>query len=247
VLVKLGLTSQQAKVYLALSMLQQASAKTISRTADIDRTEVYRAISGLQDIGVIEKIMAKPIEYKLISEEQGINFLIDRKKREVSNLEEKAQELLEVHSHKNPFESIQEDKLSYVVRSEAYFSKMKEVILNTNSTHDVLTTLNRSNEFDSLRKKLGIMYRKGVRVRLIVEVPDLKTEIPHKVLASEFRKTTERIAAPLSIHDKKQLIIFVSETTKWRDASLIHTNNPRMVNLAVQYFDKLWAEAQPIA
>ena len=51
---------------------------------------------------------------------------------------------------------------------------------------------------------------------------------------------------PLGIHDKKELFIFLSETTKWHDASVLHTNNPRMVNMAIQYFDKLWEKAEQI-
>ena len=52
--IRLGLTFVQSKVYLALIKAGFATIKTISKTAQLDRSEVYRGISELQRLGLVE-------------------------------------------------------------------------------------------------------------------------------------------------------------------------------------------------
>lgn len=256
VLVELGLTSQQAKVYLALSKLQQASVRTMSEAADIDRTEVYRAISGLQVIGLVEEIIAKPLEYRVLPLKQGIKFLVDRKKLELLKIEQQAKELLKNQMRKSIVRKVDDERMSFVYRSESYFPKMKEAMMNDQSSLDVLTNIRRFLEFDDFHTNVfdpGCDMPK-IRKRLIIEipmgqpVPEFLTHKKPKPLEKQvsIRTTTEEIAAPLGIHDKRELMIFVSENTGFREASMLHTTNPRIVKLAVGYFEGLWEKAVEI-
>jgi sugar-specific transcriptional regulator TrmB len=72
----LGLTTLQAKTYLAIAILEKATVKTISKTAKIARQEIYRVTSELQEKGLIEKIIATPVEYRAIPVHDAINVLL---------------------------------------------------------------------------------------------------------------------------------------------------------------------------
>jgi len=54
-LTKLGLTSLQARVYLALDKIKIETAKGIANITEIDRANIYRILSSLQSIGLVEK------------------------------------------------------------------------------------------------------------------------------------------------------------------------------------------------
>ena len=56
VLIKLGFTNSQARIYLAFNKLGPATVKTVARTARLDRGEAYRVISALEEKGFLEKI-----------------------------------------------------------------------------------------------------------------------------------------------------------------------------------------------
>ena len=64
ILVRLGLTFCQAKIYLALLQLGTSSAKTISNYTNIARPDIYRVIRGLVMLGLVEKSIGKPANFK---------------------------------------------------------------------------------------------------------------------------------------------------------------------------------------
>ncbi|MFB3888399.1 MAG: helix-turn-helix domain-containing protein [Candidatus Bathyarchaeia archaeon] len=53
VFMRLGLTMNQARVYLALARLGLTTAKRLSKDAQISRQDVYRVMSELQEIGLL--------------------------------------------------------------------------------------------------------------------------------------------------------------------------------------------------
>jgi hypothetical protein len=52
-----GLTTLQARIYLTTASLEKATIKTISKTANTARQEIYRAVAELQEKGLIEKVI----------------------------------------------------------------------------------------------------------------------------------------------------------------------------------------------
>ena len=63
-LIDLGLTLLQAKVYLALVQSGTLKVGTIAQVSKVARPDVYRTLQKLQDLGLIEKIITKPILFR---------------------------------------------------------------------------------------------------------------------------------------------------------------------------------------
>jgi sugar-specific transcriptional regulator TrmB len=90
VLVELGLTHLQAKVYLALMELKTATARDIHTFSNVARQDVYRLLSELEEKDLIEKIIAKPKKFRPIPPNDAISILLQRRREKNRSLEKKA-------------------------------------------------------------------------------------------------------------------------------------------------------------
>jgi len=85
-LTKLGLTLNQARVYLALATQNQLSAREISKNAGITRQKVYRIIPQLLNKGLAIKQLTHPATYKATLPKNALHTLLEQRKRENNQL-----------------------------------------------------------------------------------------------------------------------------------------------------------------
>jgi sugar-specific transcriptional regulator TrmB len=90
ILVELGLTQTEAKVYMALLCLKSATARNIHRASKVARQDVYQLLSDLQEKGLIEKILEKPAKFKPIPANEAISILTQRRNEQNSQLKKRA-------------------------------------------------------------------------------------------------------------------------------------------------------------
>jgi sugar-specific transcriptional regulator TrmB len=90
VLIGLGLTSRQSKIYLAIAGLEMATAKTISTVSGVRRENVYRIIPQLQEIGLIEKIIDTPIKFRAIEIKDAVLILLNQRIKQTDKLQKEA-------------------------------------------------------------------------------------------------------------------------------------------------------------
>ena len=251
ILKQLGLTSQQAKVYLALCRTEKASVRTISQIAQIDRSEVYRAVSGLQTIGLIEKIIDVPTKYRSMPLANSFSILLRHKKKEISEIESSVSKL--ALEKEKIFENInaKNENLILIPKTEPYLPKLKEKILLTKHSIDVLTTPSRD-KYIPVHKETIQCLKKGVKMRVVTDDPENRAIFNKDFLSYKnypsysFRKTDEVIAAPLAILDKKEVFIFISDITDFLEATALISNNPRLVAIIQEYFNGLWDNSHEI-
>jgi sugar-specific transcriptional regulator TrmB len=60
----LGLTSYEAKVFIALQKLETGSARDVSHIADVPRSQVYGAAESLEEHGLVEVQQSSPLRYR---------------------------------------------------------------------------------------------------------------------------------------------------------------------------------------
>lgn len=92
---RLGLSPNQAKVYLALAQVDSASVKIIEKISGVPREEVYRKLRELQKLGFIECFLSKPKTCRAAPLETVINTMLHHKSEEISNLQLKTEELIQ--------------------------------------------------------------------------------------------------------------------------------------------------------
>lgn len=74
----LGLTSYEAKVFIALQKLDTRSARDISRIADDPRSQVYGAAESLEERGIVEVQQSSLIRYRPVDLEAAKTHLWSR-------------------------------------------------------------------------------------------------------------------------------------------------------------------------
>ena len=78
-LIQVGFTETQAKLYLTLINLGKTDAKTLSKQANVPRQATYRALGELQEKGLVEKIISLPQEYKAVPLQDGLAIMVKEK------------------------------------------------------------------------------------------------------------------------------------------------------------------------
>jgi sugar-specific transcriptional regulator TrmB len=75
---RLGLTTYEARVFLALQKLGSGTASEVSDVADVPRSQVYGAAEGLEERGLIETQQSTPTVYRPVPLEQARTQLLDQ-------------------------------------------------------------------------------------------------------------------------------------------------------------------------
>jgi sugar-specific transcriptional regulator TrmB len=251
-LTQLGLTPVQARVYLALATLDQATAKEISNHSNIAREEVYRILAALQKKSLIERIIASPTQFKAIPMEQGLSILIRRKEKEISEIKEETSKILKYLKQSNANTAMDEDTshFAFIPGREAIILRLKKMTENTEKTMDAIAE-GRSfgRAMFELFEATSEALRKGARIRVIVNNPEEKklwrkavqefTKTPHY----ELKTLTTKNSLVLAIYDKKEVVIMCVSRKDFAASPALWSNNPNLIEIAQNYFESMWEKA----
>ncbi|MFC7058925.1 TrmB family transcriptional regulator [Halovenus salina] len=75
---QLGLTTYEARVFIALQKLGTGTASEISSVVDVPRSQVYGASEGLEERGLVETQQSTPTAYRPVRLEQARRLLLDQ-------------------------------------------------------------------------------------------------------------------------------------------------------------------------
>jgi sugar-specific transcriptional regulator TrmB len=251
-LVQLGCTLQQAKVYLNLAKLETAKATDIANLSKVPRQEVYRLLFELQDLGLIEKIIAVPTKYRAIQIEDGLTILMDRKNKELSELRKNACDLIDKLKD-DYLERPHKDLADFVLipEREALVLKLKNAIQNACESIDAMCTLQSLSQ--GLFSLSGIQTKpvsQNLKVRVITNQA-LNEATLQTFLQSQFfnpevfhhRIITAGSLPKFAIFDNCQVFIGCSLNANFADDSALWANSTNLVRLVQDYFGRLWVTA----
>lgn len=251
-LTHLGLTCWQARVYLALAQSGMATAKKISRVSGIPRQHIYSAVFALQELGLVEKIIAIPLMFKAAPIQDGLSILMDRKARETLELRTKTRELLQKLKKSNTRETLKEEWPQFVLipKDKAGFKKRKKAFENAQKSIDVITSWRKhASVLLNYTEILDNALKRGVTIRVITEKPkdensslkieqNIQANLPHKV-----RYICNPLSAETAIYDKKEVFIDVSVSRSYGECPALWSNNPCLLAIVQDYFEMMWLTA----
>lgn len=102
---RLGLTSYEAKVFIALHTLGSGTAREVAEVADVPRSQVYSVAESLETRGLLEVGQSTPIRYRPVDLEEARETLRERFEREG----DRAFEYVETVREERAGEEAQED------------------------------------------------------------------------------------------------------------------------------------------
>ncbi len=258
-LLHLGLTTSQAKVYIALLRLATDSKGiTIAKFADVPRQDVYRLLVELQEIGLVQKTIAKPATFRASPPEEAVDILLRKKLGDFSQLKLEADNF--VSNVKNFFGSYNSEpaisdneQFTLVSEREALTYRSRILIEKTQvSLNDVTPFSELVPWLTILSKALNDAMNRGVKIRWITEKPQKLTQLPQymeqhiKSGRFKLRFIDHAPKAKIGIYDSKEIILGMYTDSAFARSPALWSNNKSLVSIAESHFEASWKSATQI-
>jgi len=251
-LTRLGLTLNQAKVYVALLRLGGGKASEVAREAGVERAETYRALAKLERMGLVRASPSKPMKFIPSPPEEGVAKLLeaylDRLKRMRREAEEAVRVLKEVE--RKPLQ--QAVMIELVVGRRRAIRKALEMIRRAKVEVDCVTSaygLKRALK-GGIAEAFEEAVKRGVKVKVLSEVfGDNLAEARLFSQIAEFKHSSHLNAFLLIVDDEEALVgVTVKEDTSLdtEDHMELWTNSGFFVKAMRQFFYKAWSEAEEL-
>ena len=79
-LLGLGLSLNQARVYLAVLKLEKTTVAQVAKYSKVRREDVYRILPSLEKMGLIERLLGKPTEIRATPISDALSLLVSEEK-----------------------------------------------------------------------------------------------------------------------------------------------------------------------
>jgi HTH-type transcriptional regulator, sugar sensing transcriptional regulator len=244
ILVSLGLTQLQARTYLALISLNEADVQRISKQSNVARQDIYRIIPRLEQLGLVEEIIATPKQYRAISLNEGTLSLYQKKIDEHTKLKNNIESL--VREANKPINNIcEENKSDFIITNNP-----KRVAENLEKTYSEALYLDiilpGGKAIDFMAYQLYDCISKAISNNAKIRIITTKT-----MLASRTQKRLQILALSpnfkikfvdsmfvfcLAIVNKKEVNISISA----KGVPSLWTNNCQVVSMSQLMFENQW-------
>lgn len=242
----------QARVYLALAKLGDATIKTIATISKVARQDIYRILSELQNLGLVEKLVDTPTKFRAIPIKECVFILLQNKSKEMAELQQEAGELILDFSKNRGKDELIEEESQFVIINElqARRLKSKKAMEKVQKTIRIVTkgTIFTPLIF-ALSEEIFKAVNRGVKIQLVVGKPEGETALPEPIQALkgnplfEIRYDRSIPSSALAIYDDKEVILTISASSRPPEAPILWSNNPSLVELAQNYFKIMWNAA----
>lgn len=242
ILMDFGLSYLQANVYLNLVKLGTANVKIIAQTSKVARQDVYRIMPILLEVGLGEKIIAKPAMYKATPLKDGVSILLRRKKDEHTELQKKKKYLLDNFYVNNKKTRLQEEETQFKITAETtlLLNMHKKMIQNIDNNLDViLLSVAKPAKLFEEWTFLDEVYktRKNVNVRVITNESAKKLQGTANNVKFKIRYSVTPLHFGIHIFDNKEVTLSISHNS---GIPCLWSNNPNVLMLTQNYFETLW-------
>jgi sugar-specific transcriptional regulator TrmB len=246
---RLGLTLSEAKVYLALTWVQKADVKEIARSLDTAKCEVYRVISSLEKVGLVEKILAIPSAYKTIPVEEATQILLHKKTEEYNDLQKKTMTLVAnlYRTRKNEKLVDEENKNIIISEGKIVGKRLVNQLLSTQKSFETMSTWSVSARMlTRYSGDLKQLIKNKVKIRVLTDkvrrgerrpafLDDLQSDY------FEIRYHKNPIEIKMAIRDKSEVNVCLSAA--YKKGPNAWSNNLIFAQLATNCFEYMWNEA----
>lgn len=255
-LASFGLTENEAKTYLALLQLRQATARATAKLSNIPRQEIYRILPRLEKLGLTEVVVTKPAQFVAVEPQKALAELIENQKEAFSK------QIAQLETKKTSLESeltkIQGKSAGLKLPSPVQFvlisgrhqvnSKIRAMLEKANSTvlwASPKLEIRRAIIYDR-DEMLRKCAKRGVKIRILTEAD--KDNIREIIRLSKFCEIRHvpGIASLMTIVDNKEIII--GSAVHSSDEEVIHelwTNDAGQVETMKDFFEIVWADSKP--
>ena len=250
VLRDLGITSLQARVYLTLFVSGPLKASAISTISKVARPDVYRNLSKLQKMGLVEKIIRKPVEYRAIPMKKGLKLLLETKRNQYETVRAETQILLDTATAEKSNQNKEAEAPQFVLipKGKTVVEEIRTAIENAEFSVDLVLSWKRFSQgiASIFAESMETAWTKNLKNRFIIESPpESKTgeqliQFCREKPFCQVRFISHYPEAIFGIYDGKEMFIVLQSKTDLPGSPALWSNNPSLIGLAKDYFEMLW-------
>lgn len=220
----LGLSNTQARIYALLVKNNYSTATRISEITKIARADVYRILSELANIGLIETIPEQPKKFHALPLKQGLSLLISRRQEITAKLVIQAGLITDNTKEEKKENTIDEtdeftvfsDKTKIPNKANKLASETKKSILIMGSNRTLLKWILKAPDLIENTIARGIVFKVIFSIK---EKNELSPEIYRKLRkypTFSSRLTSAPIRGTFGIYDNK-IMLFSSENSNGKN------------------------------
>jgi sugar-specific transcriptional regulator TrmB len=251
-LLGLGLSLNQARVYLAILKLEKTTVGQVAKFSKVRREDVYRILPALEKMGLIERLLGKPTEVRATIISDALTLLVaEEKKRSddrLTGMRSKVQKLsLKDWKQPPPGEEsiyilIAEKNAILAKTSDLIRNSKKEVALIADKGVIIPVLAHFSDECKEAIKK-------EAQIRLIFEgeSPDILLKEKVKKLIGNVSVSVKFYRRPLNhfiMSDDKEALITTSKESGLGESPSLWTNNSNLIGVLRTSFESDWKKAE---
>lgn len=252
VLVGLGLSGRQARVYLALLRLGVARARVVAVLARVPRQEVYGLLLELQQMGLVKQNLTVPISYSAAAFSETAKRLLEQKTHELVLISQRADRILEQLDQPSGFVMTEAAKPCFGEVCEGERGKKyRAAIEEAQHTIDVLVTWARFKQLCyHCQKHLLDALKRGIKINIATDKPanynlpkwvnPTRQKYPNFKLKLLFTPSESSIM----IFDHTQLALAFDPNGRLTKGPDLWTSHPSQLSAHQAFFNSLWNKTE---
>ena len=253
VLVDLGLTLVQAKVYWALAKSGSLKTSAISKISKVAQPDVYRSLSKLQELGLVQRVIKKPLEYMATPANQAISLLLETKTEQFKKVRADAKLIVDRIEEERPKRKNQLEVPQFVLipKGRTVIERINTSIVQAQLSMDLLLSWKRFSRgiVDTFAESMENAWDKKVKIRFIVEKPSESETAKQLIRFCEEKPFCQMKFIPnrpeivLGIYDENEVFVIANPETDLPGSSALWSSNRSIIALAKSHFEVLWLNA----
>ena len=255
-LMGLGLSPNQAKVYQTILKLGNATVIQIAKSSSVRREDVYKVLSPLENMGLVEKLLGKPAKVRATPVAGALAALIlDEKVKSderIASMKAKFHALSKV-KWVEPIAGGEEESLyALIPEGKSVVAKLSSLIVSSKNGVFWIDTLKEISHVTSL---LGAEIKKAihnkVEVNMIIE--DFK---PDEIQTKQVQHTINNESINIRFHhqplnrfavfDGREAMISTNRKITSEDTSALWTTDTNLIGVLKGYFETAWSESEEL-
>ena len=251
-LIALGLTKVQARLYLSLVESGPSRILAISKVSKVARPEIYRNLSKLQQLGLVEKIIETPLEYRAIPMKEGISLLLETKTRQYEKIRSEAKILLSTaKTEKLDAKKQMEIPQFVLIPRRTVIERIRFAIEKAQLSIDLVLSWKRFSRgiASTFAESMEIAWAKKVKIRFIIESP-LENKTAKQLIQfcrakpfCQLRFIPHYPKTIFGIFDKQEVFIIAKSKTDLSGSPALWSNNESLISVLQDHFEILWLTA----
>ncbi len=251
-LLGLGLSLNQARVYLAVLKLEKTTVGQVAKFSKVRREDVYRVLPSLEKMGLIERLLGKPTEIRATLVSNSLASLVteekNRSEERLSGMRSMVQKL-SLKDWKQPPPG-EESIYILIAEKKAILAKTSELINNS-------------------EKEVGLIADKGIIAQVLAHFPDehrhaikkgaqirliFEGESPDILLKENVRKFIGSASVSVKFHhealnhfimsDDREALITTSKVGGLGESPSLWTNNSNLIGVLRTSFESDWKASE---